>query len=198
MTITNGYTTLAAQKAAMIPNGATNTADDGVIESMITQASRIFDGETLRTFYARTETHYYDCPADGRTLDILDDDLLTVTTLTNGDGSVITSTTYALRPRNTTAKNQIVLNLLGTTLFTISTTTGTEDAISVLGTWGYSSTTPADVEAAVIDIVTNAYHRRFGVNTEGAATVTGSGVVITPRDIPDSAWRTIARYRRRL
>lgn len=194
MTITNGYSTLAKIKAVMRIT-TTDATDDGVIEDMITQASRIIDAQTRRTFYARTETHTYDAP-EGASLYIDDDDLLTITKLTNGDAVEIANTKYKLYPLNQTAKWEIRL-LDSTGLYWSATSSGDNDgAISVAGTWGYSSTTPADIEAACNDIVINAYHRRFGENTSGAATITGAGVVITPQDIPASAWAVIKTYRR--
>lgn len=194
MTITNGYSTLAKIKAVHKIT-STDATDDGVLEDMITHASRIIDGLTRRTFYARTETHYYDAP-DGDSLFIDDDDLLAITTLTNGDASTIASTKYKLYPLNSLPKWEIRL-LPSTGLYWTSTSSGDNDsAITVAGSWGYSSTTPADIEAACNDIVINAYHSRFGENTSGAATITGAGVVITPQDIPASAWTVIKTYRR--
>jgi len=194
MTITNGYTTLAKVKA-LLKITSTDNPDDVVIEDMITQASRIIDGQTRRTFYARSVTNYYDAP-DGESLYIDDDDLLTITTLTNGDATTIASTKYKLYPLNSSPKWEIRL-LESSGLYWTSTAAGDKDsAISIAGTWGYSATTPADIEAACNDIVINAYHRRFGENTSGAAIITGGGVVITPKDIPDSAWIIIKTYRR--
>lgn len=40
---------------------------------------------------------------------------------------------------------------------------------------------------AAIEIANSAYQRRFGRNTGESATVTGAGVVLTPRDIPATA-----------
>lgn len=194
MTITNGYTTLAKIKSALRIT-STDATDDAVIEDMITQASRIIDAQTHRTFYARTETHYYDAPA-GASLYIDDDDLLTITTLTNGDGSTIANTNYKLYPLNISPKWEI--RLLGSSGVSWKPTASGDvnGAIAIAGTWGFSSTTPADIESACNDIVISQYHRRFGENTGGAATVTGAGVVITPQDIPSSAWTIISTYRR--
>jgi len=69
--------------------------DDETLNDIITRASRLFDKLTRRTYYARTETRYYGVP-DTREL-ALDDDLLTITTLTNGDGVVLTATEYYLQ-----------------------------------------------------------------------------------------------------
>lgn len=194
MTITNGYTTLAKLKPLMNIT-STSTTDDTAIEDMITQASRIIDQNTLRTFYARTETHYYDTPS-GASLLIYDDDLLAITTLTNGNGVVITSSQYKLYPLNVSPKWEVRLLASSGISWHVSTAGDRDGAIAIVGSWGYSASTPADIEAACNDIVVTAYHKRYGENTTGAATITGAGVVITPKDIPDSAWKTIENYRR--
>jgi hypothetical protein len=197
MTITNGYTTLALWKARKNVT-STSAADDGVIETLIEGASRKFDILTGRTFYARTETHYYDAPEDGRTLEIMDDDLLSITTLTNGDGTAITSTYYALYPGNSSPKYKVVIKPSSAYLLTASPTDGEINAITIVGSWGYAATAPDDVQDAIEEMVTAEYQRRTGVNMEGTATVTGAGVVITPQGIPKAAWDVINYYKRRI
>lgn len=53
-----------------------------------------------------------------------------------------------------------------------------------------------DARNAVLEIVVNAYKRRFGKSAGGNETVTAAGVVITPRDIPAMAAEFITTYRR--
>lgn len=194
MSVVNGYTTLAKIKAIM---GilSTDAADDTVIEDMITQASRLIDDITRRTFYARTETHYYDTPKN-RFLYVDDDDLLTITTLTNGDAVVIASTDYILEPANATPKYIIKLKASSTISWQGDSSGNTEQAISLAGTWGATSTAPADIESACNDIVISAYHRRNGENTSGVATVTSGGLVITPQQIPASAMPALHHWQR--
>lgn len=194
MAVVNGYTTLAKVKA-ITGIISTDAADDAVIEDMITQASRLIDDITRRTFYARTETHLYDCPRD-RWLWIDDDDLLTVTKLTNGDTVEITTANYLLFPSNTTPKYGIALKLTSSISWQTDSSGNTEQVISVAGTWGAASTTPADIEAACNDIVISAYHRRNGENVNGVATVTAGGVIITPQMIPASAMPTLQHWQR--
>jgi len=162
----------------------TNPPQDSVLADYITAASRWIDNYTGRTFYARTETHYFDVPKTPRNLR-LDDDLLTLTTLTNGDGTVIASSNYKLWPYNTSPKHEIQILRSANIYWLLSGGIDWEAAISVAGTWGYSSTTPAPIKSACIDIAVNAYGRRHGENTSGIARVTSAGVVLTPRDIPD-------------
>lgn len=193
MTITNGYTTLADFKN-LKSIVSTDSVDDGVIENLIEQASRIIDTETGRTFYARTETRYYNVPY-GRQL-IVDDDLLAVTKLTNGDGTEILATDYYLMPRNVSPKYAIVLKEMSGAYWTADSSGNTEYVIPVEGSWGYSATTPADIRRACEGIVLSTYQNRYGQTVTGVATVTGAGVVITPKDIPAESWQIIRAYRR--
>jgi len=195
MTISNGYATLAEIKAYLTIT-STNSTDDGAIEDMVEMASRLIDAETHRTFYARTETHYFDYTSS-RSL-YMDDDLLTITALTNGDDTVITSADYNLFPLNKSPKNEIRIKQSSTYYWDSDGDSNTEGVISVAGTWGYSATVPDNIKHACISIVISAYHRRYGEGVEGVATITAAGVVITPRDIPADAWAIIRSYRKRL
>jgi hypothetical protein len=194
MTLTNGYTTLALIKARLSIT-STDSTDDGVIESLVEQASRLIDAQTGRTFYARTETHYYDKPI-GDTLEIYSDDLLTVTTLTNGDASVIASASYKLYPLNTAPKWQIRLLDSSGIDWQPNASGDHEGVITVAGTWGYASSAPADIAGACEEMVIRAYRSRSGVNMTEISNVTAAGVVITPQGIPTTAWEVIRYYRR--
>ena len=194
MAITNGYTTLVKVKALMSIT-STNATDDGVIEELVTQASRVIDNLTRRQFFASSDTREYDLPV-GRTLQ-MDGDLLTVTTVTNGDGNTIANTEYVLVPQNYPPYYAIKIKQTSAYQWLPSSSGVTEGVISIAGTWGYAATTPADIEKACQDIVIHAYHRREGNNTGGTATITAAGVVITPDSVPGSAMAILRRYMRR-
>lgn len=174
---------------------STDTTDDGVIGDILESASKLIDTETRRTFYARVETRLYDVPKTD-TLYIEDDDLLTVTTLTNGDSTVLTTTDYILLPANSYPKYAIKLKDSSTYSWEEDSSGNSEQAISILGTWGYSSSAPADIKEACLEIATAFYHRRFGENMAAESTMTTGGVIVTPRDIPASARSIIANYAR--
>lgn len=191
----NAYCSLEQIKNRLAPLGMeTNITDDAVIDDMIEQASRAIDlfcGG--RTFYARTETRYYDRPMD-RQLD-LDDDLLSVTTLTNGDGDAIAAADYLLYPRNLPPYFSIQLKQSSDEIWEQDDDGNDEQVISVAGTWGMVDRTATDArsarlircsEAACIEAVLDANKKRYGVNTTGTAVVTASGVVITPEGLPTS------------
>lgn len=196
MTISNGYCTLAEFKAYDVPSAATDSADDAVIEDIIEAASRYIDQETRRTFYARSETRYFSVPP-GREL-CLDDDLLSITTLTNGDTTVISSSYYYLWPRNSAPYSRIVLKQSSSILWALDSDGNSEYVISVAGNWGYSSTAPDNIKEACLLIAAGLYKRRYGENLSSVATITAAGVVVTPQDVPGVAAQTIQAYRRRL
>jgi len=195
--ITNGYATLAEVKA-YVNTDAIDAGDDAVIEDMIEMASRLIDAETHRTFYARSETRYFDYTSERGLM--MDDDLLTISAsgLVNGDSAVITSADYKLFPLNRAQKNEVRLKQSSSIYWDTDGYSNTEGVISVAGTWGYSATAPDNIKHACISIVISAYHRRYGEGVEGVATITAAGVVVTPKDIPADAWGIIKSYRKRL
>lgn len=138
MTTLNSYATLAEYKAYTTARGqtaTTDTADDAVIESLLKAISRYVDAQTARWFYPRIETRYFDVPYS-REL-IVDADLLEVLSITNGDGTLIPSTEYSLRPRNQ-SPHFIIRLVDNSTYYWASDGSGnTHDVIEVTGVWGY-------------------------------------------------------------
>lgn len=191
MTIVNGYATLEDFLQFAAPEAGGDVMDDVLIESLITGVSRYIDNATRRRFYASTETHYFDTPT-GREL-WLDDDLLSVTTLTNGDGVIIPAAEYKLRPYSRTPYYQIALKASSDYSWESEEDGDGEGVISLAGSWGYAATVPADIKEACLMIARNIYRGRTG-EAAGNATVTGAGVVITPRDVPPMAQDILARY----
>lgn len=131
MATRNSYVTLAEFKAVK-EIGTTDTTRDAVLENILVYVSRYIDGQTGRRFYPYVRTQYYNVP-DGRTL-ILNNDLLEVLTLTNGDGTVLSPSDYFLLPYMTPPYWGIKS--------TLSTewrhnSKGDDFAISLLGLWGY-------------------------------------------------------------
>ena len=131
----------------------------------------------------------------GNTLE-LDDDLLTVGKLTNGDGTEITAGDYLTKPYNESPKYAVKIKDVSTVTFEFDSTTNGEKAISLSGSWGWSSTAPLDIREACLEIANDYYHKRFGQNMSAETTITPSGVIITPKDIPASARSILQKYQR--
>jgi hypothetical protein len=138
MTSRNAYSTLADYKAYVTARGQTTTTDatdDVVIDGLLDSASRFIDDETGRVFYPYVQTRYYDVP-DSREL-CLDEDLLEVLALVNGDGTTITSSDYFLVPKNIYPAYAIKLNDISSFLWTLSNLSSMENAISVDAIWAF-------------------------------------------------------------
>ncbi len=137
MTVINGYCTLADYKAYVTARGqttSTDDADDGVISNLINAASRFLDTATNRRFYPYIENHLFDIPPDRQLF--LDDDLLEVITLTNGDDVEIDSTNYILKS-NRPPHWCISLRDTSTVYWAANSNGSSEQVISLNGTWGY-------------------------------------------------------------
>lgn len=196
MAITNGYATLAELKAMLSEaTMVTNTGDDAVMEDIIEAASRHIDNETRRRFYSTSadETRYYSTNNPGR---VFIDDLLTITSLkTDEDLDRTYETTWAsddydLCPDNALLNGEpytwIEVSPLGDYTFPKQ-----RKAIQVIGTFGFSTAAPDDIKQACLAISVSLYQSRRGMGVEGVAQVTGAGVVITPRDVPQMAQKII-------
>jgi len=135
--MTNRYATLTDYKSFATARGQTalvDTTDDGVINNLLTQASRYLDRETKRQFYPSVETHLFDIP-DERDI-ILDGDLLEVVSFTNGDLTSISSANYILRGNRAPYWN-IGLRDTSSVAWASSSAGSIEQVLSLVGIWGY-------------------------------------------------------------
>lgn len=149
------YTTLDALKAEI---GETTTANDARLRRYIAQASHAVEDYTGRTFYPVTATKYFDAPRDGCRLFLAYEDLLSLSTLTDGTG-VITSTYYWLYPLNLSPKHSIVLDT-GSLGRGFQYVDDPQRAISIAGQWGYSAdyvSTGLTLAAAVSSTTTTVF-----------------------------------------
>ena len=171
-----------------------STTDEDQLQDAIDDAVAEFEEATGLTFEASTETRYFtygvDTDDSGFVLH-LDKPLLTVTTLTNGDGTVIPSTDYKLRPLNESPKYEIAL--LPSKGRTWAYVDDAEGAISVAGTWGYSATVPTDVKRAVKRLAAYYYKQRDAV-VEQVTADPETGQLILPPGYPKDVYKVIRRY----
>ena len=274
MALKNSYVTPAEFLLWVTTQDVTaDTNDDLVIEAILEDVSRYIDSFTGRKFYPRVDTRYYDKPED-REL-IFDDELLSLTTLTNGNDVAIASTEYNLLPKNNSPYEGLRMIASSSIAWESDSNSNTEYVIDVLGEWGYHGdytdhgwTLGGTLGAAISDTTTLAFtataghslvagqiikigseiqiintvvtntitplargdngstaathdnatsvyiwnpqpeivqaakliaqsvYRRFGSKQAEENIVTASGVIITPRDIPGLAARTLHLYSR--
>lgn len=137
MTAINSYATLGQFKLYVTSPSqslASSLTDDAVIESLLEAASRYIDSQTGRKFYPSVDVSYYDTP-EHPVLD-LDDDLLEVITLINGDGVEIPATDYTLLLYNRTPHYAIRLRNASPSFWT-GRENGFEAAIELTAIVGY-------------------------------------------------------------
>ena len=116
---------------------STSTSDDTLLLSMIRQTSHDIESATNRKFSPFIDTREYDAPRIYLPSLVLDEDLLELTTLTNGDGTVFDASEYKIYPLNTTPKSRIVILGSSPTQWLRDNSGNAEGAISAAGVWGY-------------------------------------------------------------
>lgn len=146
------YTTVPDVRTAYLSMSAsTGTADDALLLGFIRAACQDIDSVARRTFYPVIETRAFDAPRsaiwsgwDGDNAKtrqngelLLDGDLLALTTLTNGDGTTISASDYALWPYNRTPYASLRLKPTSGLAFTPTAAGEWLQALSVAGVWGY-------------------------------------------------------------
>jgi len=173
------------------------TTDDDLLEGAIEDAQSYIESQTHRKFEKETTTKYYSRDALDRydsTILQLDDDLLTVTELLNGDASntEITSDNYWLLDRN-----------LGPPYHWIKLYSNegvywqwdTDYWVEVTGTWGYSETPPGDIIRACTVCAAYFLHQKDSQVFDTTA-IPEAGVITIPQGIPATVTRVIERYKR--
>jgi hypothetical protein len=188
VTSPDDYTTWAAVKTYL---DITGTGDDALGALLVNRVTDAIDRYCRRRFRAVTATRTFDVP-EGDTL-FLDDDLLSITTLTNGDGNVVTSASYVLLPKNNLPKYAIRLKENASTVWEGSTTTDYQ-AISIAGSWGYSMTPADDIVQAAVRWTAWLYRQRDGAFGQTARP--DIGVIETPLALPVDIERLLKPYKR--
>jgi hypothetical protein len=203
MTITNGLATLNEFKAWFTVRGgtiSTDAADDAVMEDIVEQSSRYIEEQTGRRFWKPTndETRYY-TPTKSTYLDI--DDLSAAPTSVSVDYSnavtrvytALTATDYDLLPENasTVGEPYTAIEMRFTSGDYLPTQ---RSGVKIVGKFGWPSV-PDNIKNDCLAIAHNVWMGRQGQTGSGRMTVTASGVVIRPEDVPPMVMQDIQAYR---
>lgn len=197
------YATTAEFKAW---HGITDSDEDSIIAIAIADGTAWFEGQTGRVFEAASDTvQKFDAvrDVDKDTLYFYDLDLCAITSVVNGDGVTLSALTdYMTEPRRATPYYAIKLRSGSPYWWTYDD--DPEEAIVVTGRWAYSTTPPADVKQAVLDVAHQFYKQRDNMAEAaeaigyGVPVVSQSGQLITPNGLPKSVWGAVGRYKRRV
>lgn len=117
--------------------GTLTTAQLSTLSRNVQQASSWFERNCQRSFVPYQQTRYFDAVGSHikpMTLDV-DEDLLSVGTLINGNASTLANSDYVLQPNNMTPAYRIRLKQSSGLVWTFAESP--EQAISVNGMWGY-------------------------------------------------------------
>jgi hypothetical protein len=186
------YTTLAAVRS-QLGLGDSDTGDDTLISTYVSQASQAIDTHTDRSFIGTNGTLTYDCQEPiviGRTL-YFDRDVLGVYSVTNGDSVTVSSSEYRLLPANSTPK--YAMEILPSSSKQWTYTTDWQDAITVAGTLGYCSEAnrPADITLAATKLAAWLYQNR---DNTGESTRYADGSTSIPAEAPAIVLRLLSKY----
>lgn len=185
-----------AQVTAYLGNTTSN--DDTLIDALIPRAQAAIDAYCHRSFKATsdtTRTFDADRNTDGPLL-YFDEDLASITTVTNGDGSTIASTKYVTEPRNRTPYCAIKLLVSSGLVWEYDSNNDPEGAIAITGKWAWSETANSDIEHACIRL-TGFYYRQRDAQVYDVTATPELGIITVPQGIPKDVREIIDQYRRR-
>lgn len=185
------YASLAELKAYA---GIDSSGDDTLLTALLARAQAIIDSHCRRTFEAAADsTRYFDAEDDVDDDDlIVDTDLYSVTSVTNGDGTAVAASEYVLEPANHRPAYAICLKENSSVVWTWSDSP--ENAISVTGRWAYSLTAPADITHACIRLAAWLYRQKDNSADVDAVNVTSGGAVIVPSGLPNDVTLLLRVY----
>jgi hypothetical protein len=210
------YTTLAKVKGYLkIPSG--EVSDDALLTDFATQAQSVIESMTERKFEASSDTtrkfdavryqdyvditqvaynRYYDY-YDQRVLWFNRYDCCQITTVTNGDNTVVDSSKYVTLPINAVANGNpffaIRLKMNSSVVWTWDDSP--DAAISVTGRWAYSITAPTDIAYATMVLAAEMYRKKDNSIDANRTIVTRDGI-ISKVSFPEDVMAIIDQYRR--
>ncbi len=189
------YTTLADVRDYIGFSGTLGQAQDGLIQDCINRAESAIDSYTRRNFAGTTGTAYYSRYFQDRVRDqafYLDQDLISLTSLTNGDGQAIPVGSVWLEPRNVGPPYRM-LRLHSAYVYVWST----DADVIVSGTWGYSATAPEDIQQAAVRYASWLYRQKDIGGVPESSGFPEAGESQFPRGIPDDVRYLLAPFRSR-
>ena len=185
------YTTTTAVKTYL---GISGAGDDDLIDDLIDRAQAAIERYTGWVFEAATDTRYFESDAVVDSVLWTGGDLVSITTLTNGDDddTEISSDDYRLLPRNAGPP------YFGVRMLVDTTTTWDFDVdgeVSILGTWGYSASPPNDIIHACIRLA-GYYYRQRDSQVFDVTAIPGAGVIQIPQGISADVRLILDKYPR--
>ena len=167
---------------------ASDAGDDSVIALAIPYAQQMIDSYCKRTFEYTSDdesVRYFDAKDDIRDVYslVLDMDLHNIVSI-SVDGTAISSNSYVTEPRSDAPYWGITI--LSSSSDSWDYGTDSENAIAINGNWAYSSSAPADIKIACINLVNWLIKQRNSDLALAAPIIDASaGVTILPITVPN-------------
>jgi len=174
--------------------GAPGEADIALLQRLAEAASEMIERYTGRTFAVGADsTRAFNPTTDcrGAWLFFNADLAAAPTSVTNGDGAVLAATDYVLQPRH--AAPFYALKLLPSSGVSWTFVGDADDAIAVVGKWGYSTAPPADVVHACIRLAAFFYRQRDNAQDSDRTIVTAVGA-LSPVSLPQDVTTILRPY----
>ena len=181
------------------------SADDAFINRALNAAQTALDTFLRRVVYANSDTtKYFDSTGDsvdGLDLYVMDKgDLCSITTVTNGDATTVTSGQYTTYPKTLTELSPTYqrLRLLPSSGISWTYSTDSENAVSIAGKWGMWATAATVPDAFKVSVMELAAHSMESRKSQVFDTVAipDAGVITVPTGFPATVRARLAPWRR--
>ena len=201
------YITTAQLKTYM---GITASGDDSLLSLCIDRAQSAIESYTNRVFEAGSDTTRKYTPIIDRigsgmgfNGDLIDDytidtqyDLISITSITNGDTTNIPTANVVTMPLNFTPAWAVRIKQ-GSGYFW-SYTGSPEASVSIVGRWGYSLTAPANIQQACLRLASQMYRQRDGSPDLSDSIISADGSAIVSGAMRSDVKALLNPYRRRI
>ena len=181
------------------------SADDAFINRALNAAQTALDTFLRRVVYANSDTmKYFDSTGDsvdGLDLYVMDKgDICSITTVTNGDATTVTSGQYTTYPKTLTELSPTYqrLRLLPSAGISWTYSTDSENAVSIAGKWGMWATAATVPDAFKVSVMELAAHSMESRKSQVFDTVAipDAGVITVPTGFPATVRARLAPWRR--
>ena len=192
------YVTLEQMKE-YIGISLTETRDDHLLLKAAKRATGTIEAITHRKFEQYRQTRYFDAlcdvdPYDRRSL-VLDEDLQSIVSITNGDGTLVTPDQYVLLPTNMYPKSEIRMRTNSPVVWTYDD--DPEQAIAVDGWWGYTQKPDENIQRACLLIAAFDYWGKDNAEAR-FRTITVNDVTLGTARLPQDAIEWITPFIRKI
>lgn len=201
------YVTTAQLKTYM---GITASGDDSLLSLCIDRAQSAIESYTNRVFEAGSDTTRKYTPIIDRigsgmgfNGDLIDDytidtqyDLISITSITNGDTTNIPTGSVVTMPLNFTPAWAVRIKQASGYFWTY--TGSPEASVSITGRWGYSLTAPANIQQATLRLASQMYRQRDGSPDLSDSIISADGSAIVSGAMRSDVKALLNPYRRRI